>query len=264
MKDSILLITTIVYAVALTQPNALAFRSISGVQATNTIEHKLSSIAGLKAVPSSGIIDYIGRTVPTDSTLPRWSTDEMVFKPQTDKELFQTKLGLFRQYPWKRIRGKVILKAKISGSLPLESSSGGGFGFGGSPDLEPVDSLSDLQNLFSYASKDPRVQAVVLEIGKDPMQRPQFNLFSLRNFLKLLHFKYFLLNLNCVLQTFDRLVNLQVLLLLKQKGNVDLHLTYELCRQSQLWLCKITGSSPLNGILSSIWEKDYWILQWRG
>jgi hypothetical protein len=166
MKDSILLITTIIYAVALTQPNALAFRSISGVHATNTIEHKLSSISSLKAVPSSGIIDYIGRTVPTDSTLPRWSTDEMVFKPQNDKELFQTKLGLFRQYPWKRIRGKVILKAKISGSLPLESASGGGFGFGGSSDLEPVDSLSDLQNLFSYASKDPRVQAVVLEIGK--------------------------------------------------------------------------------------------------
>jgi hypothetical protein len=166
MKDSILLITTIIYAVAVTQPNALAFRSISGVHATNTIEHKLSSISSLKAVPSSGIIDYIGRTVPTDTKLPRWSTDEMVFTPQNDKELFQTKLGLFRQYPWKRIRGKVILKAKISGSLPLESSAGGGFGFGGSSDLEPVDSLSDLQNLFTYACKDPRVQAVVLEIGK--------------------------------------------------------------------------------------------------
>lgn len=167
MRDSILLITTILYSGSLTHPNALAFRPISGVHATNAIEQKFSTIGGLHAVPSSGIIDYIGRTVPTDSTLPRWSTDEMVFKPQSDKEIFQTKFNLLRQYPWKRIRGKIILKAKISGSLPLESSSGGGFGFGGNPDLEPVDSLADLQNLFSYASKDPRVQAVVLEIGKD-------------------------------------------------------------------------------------------------
>lgn len=178
MKDSILLITTIVYAVALTQPNALAFRSGQGVHATNTVEHKHSSIGGLRAVPSSGIVDYIGRTVQTDSTLPRWSTDEMIFQPQSDKELFQTKLGLFRQYPWKRIKGKVILKAKISGSLPLEGASGGGFGFGGSSDLEPVGSLSELQNLFSYASKDPRVQAVVLEIGEDRIQRLQCTLFA--------------------------------------------------------------------------------------
>ena len=116
-------------------------------------------------VPTSGIIDYIGRTVPASGTVPRWSTDEMKFIEPTDKEIFQTKVNLFRQYPWKKINGKVILKAKIGGSLPLDSTPSG-FSFGGSPDLEPVDSLEDLQKLLSYASIDPRVQAIVLEIGE--------------------------------------------------------------------------------------------------
>ena len=122
-------------------------------------------MASVSDVPTSGIIDYIGRTVPASGSVPRWSTDEMKFIEPTDKEIFQTKVNLFRQLPWKKINGKVILKAKIGGSLPLDSAPGG-FSFGGSPDLEPIDSLEDLQKLLSYASIDPRVQAIVLEIGE--------------------------------------------------------------------------------------------------
>ena len=153
--------------VALIEPNALALLSTTRLQASNSVGLKKQSGTILSAVPSSGMIDYIGRTVPTDTSKPRWSTDEMTFRQPTEKEMRATRYKLFFQLPWKKIRGKVVLKAKISGTLPLESaSSGGPFGFGTPSDLEPVDSLQDFQNLLSYASIDPRVQAIVLEIGK--------------------------------------------------------------------------------------------------
>ena len=167
MGDSNRSMLKLLCVVALIEPNALAFRGIKGVQASSILDQIQQSRTVLSSVPSSGMIDYIGRTVPVDSAVPRWSTDEMTFKPPTDKELYSTRYKLFIQYPWKKIKGKVVLKAKISGTLPLEAaSSGGPFGFGGSSDLEPVDSLQEFQNLLSYASVDPRVQAIVLEIGK--------------------------------------------------------------------------------------------------
>ena len=168
MRESLSCVFSILCIVAVIEPNAFAFRAVPGVHGSSLVGQMQQSKAMLSAVPSNGLIDYIGRTVPTDSTVPRWSTDEMIFSAPTDKMIFSTRVNLFRQLPWKKIRGKVILKAKISGTLPLEgASSGGPFGFGGSPDLEPVESLQDFQNLLSYASVDPRVEAIVLEIGME-------------------------------------------------------------------------------------------------
>lgn len=168
MRESLSCIFSILCIVALIETNAFAFRAVPGAHGSPLLGQLQQPKTMLTAVPSNGLIDYIGRTVPTDSTVPRWSTDEMTFSAPTDKMIFSTKVNLFRQLPWKKIKGKVILKAKISGTLPLEgSSSGGPFGFGGSPDLEPVDSLQDFQNLLSYASVDPRVEAIVLEIGME-------------------------------------------------------------------------------------------------
>ena len=168
MRESLSCIFSILCIVALIETNVFAFRAVPGAHGSPLLGQLQQPKTMLTAVPSNGLIDYIGRTVPTDSTVPRWSTDEMTFSAPTDKMIFSTKVNLFRQLPWKKIKGKVILKAKISGTLPLEgSSSGGPFGFGGSPDLEPVDSLQDFQNLLSYASVDPRVEAIVLEIGME-------------------------------------------------------------------------------------------------
>ena len=168
MRESLSCVFSILCIVAVIEPNAFAFRAVPGVYGSSLVGQMQQSKAMLSAVPSNGLIDYIGRTVPTDNTVPRWSTDEMIFSAPTDKMIFSTRVNLFRQLPWKKIRGKVILKAKISGTLPLEgASSGGPFGFGGSPDLEPVESLQDFQNLLSYASVDPRVEAIVLEIGME-------------------------------------------------------------------------------------------------
>ena len=168
MRESLSCVFSILCIVAVIEPNAFAFRAVPGVYGSSLVGQMQQSKAMLSAVPSNGLIDYIGRTVPTDNTVPRWSTDEMIFSAPTDKMIFSTRVNLFRQLPWKKIRGKVILKAKISGTLPLEgASSGGPFGFGGSPDLEPVESLQDFQNLLSYATVDPRVEAIVLEIGME-------------------------------------------------------------------------------------------------
>lgn len=59
------------------------------------------------------------------------------------------------------------MKAKISGSFPLEGAGGGGglpFG-GGKKDYEPISSIEELSTLLRYAAIDPRIQAIVVEIG---------------------------------------------------------------------------------------------------
>lgn len=116
-------------------------------------------------IPSHGIINYIGITA-TDNG-PRWSTDEMEFEEPTQKQIRTTRFNLWKQFPWKKIKGKVILKAKISGSLPLDGGGGRGgpFGLGGKADLEAIESLSQLQSLLLYAAVDPRVQAIFIKIG---------------------------------------------------------------------------------------------------
>ena len=115
--------------------------------------------------PQRGIIPYIGNTVPLEEGVPRWKTDELCYKKASSNELFWTKWNLFRQYPWKKIGPKrVVLKAKIGGSLPIESTPAG-FSFGSRPEFEPVESLSELQTLFTYASHDPRIESVFLDIG---------------------------------------------------------------------------------------------------
>jgi hypothetical protein len=161
--------------------NVQAFRMIRGGHTTMSLVEKQGS--SHPAVPMSGIIDYIGRTA-TDNGLERWSTDELVFQPPKPSQIKATKFKLWRQYPWKKIKGQVILKAKISGSFPLEGAGGGGglpFG-GGKKDYEPISSIEELSTLLRYAAIDPRIQAIVVEIGNIS------STYSLTDFLrKIIH-----------------------------------------------------------------------------
>jgi hypothetical protein len=84
--------------------------------------------------PSSGLIEYKGDTSKVNGDGPRWATDELCFVPPSRAEQFWTRFNLWKQWPWKKIRGKVVLKAKIGGALPLEPTPKG-FAFGAVPDL---------------------------------------------------------------------------------------------------------------------------------
>jgi signal peptide peptidase SppA len=110
------------------------------------------------------MIDYIGDTSKVKEGA-RWSTDTLSFVPPSDAETFWTRFNLWRQYPWKKIGGKVVLKAKIGGELPLEPSPKG-FAFGAVPDFEPVESLQECMNMFNYGAYDPRVKSIILEIDR--------------------------------------------------------------------------------------------------
>ena len=55
-------------------------------------------------------------------------------------------------------------------------------GFGGAPDLEPVDSLSELIDLLQFGAHDPRVQAILMDIN--PMQCGYAKLQELRKAMK--------------------------------------------------------------------------------
>ena len=134
----------------------------------DTILEKNSGIDQEYAIEpiSNGIIDYIGRTTPLTPTEERWSSDRMIFRPLTKAQLIKTKWNLWRQLPWKKIKGKTILKIKLKGDMSLEPTRVGGFSnFGASIDLEAVDSLADMSTLLVYAASDPRVVGVLLDIG---------------------------------------------------------------------------------------------------
>ena len=117
-------------------------------------------------VPVSGIIDYIGNTTLQKGS--RWTYDNNNMQPfvdLTDQQLFKTKFNLWRQYPWKKIKGKFILTVKIGGELSLEETQQG-FSFGSKPDLEAVDSIAELNKLFTYAARDPRALAIFIEFDR--------------------------------------------------------------------------------------------------
>ena len=126
-------------------------------------EHHAISDGGFPCV-SNGIVKYDGYT-KLDG-IDRWFSGRLVFKPLTDGQLFQTRWKLWRQLPWKKIKGKVILKVQLSGSLSIEASSSmRSFNFGSSPNLALVDSLADMSKLLTYAAVDPRVLAIMVNIG---------------------------------------------------------------------------------------------------
>lgn len=113
---------------------------------------------------SRGLIDYIGNS--TSFGADRWSKDDSIpFVPMTSRELFNTRFNLWRQLPWKKIKGKFVLKAKVSGEISLESASRG-FSFGGSVDVEEIDSVTAITTMLFYGAQDPRVQALFVEFDR--------------------------------------------------------------------------------------------------
>ena len=120
-------------------------------------------------LPSNGIVEYIGNTeLDRKPWNPRWFTDQgPSFRNLTSREIFLTRFGLWRQLPWKKINGKVILNVKLGGSLSLDSAArrGGLFSIGQAPD-DPlvISSLSDFQNMIQLATHDPRVKGILLQL----------------------------------------------------------------------------------------------------
>ena len=110
-------------------------------------------------VPSQGIIDYIGRTDNIESQV---SSETYNFLPSTRRQKFATRFNLWKQFPWNKIKGKIIIKAKIGGSFPLEATRPSLFS---TVDAEEVASVEEIMNLLQYCAHDPRVKGILLEIN---------------------------------------------------------------------------------------------------
>lgn len=133
--------------------------------ASSVTEDSVTTNKDKLIVPTRGIINYIGKT----SSELNWTTAQMSglpleYSPPTSLQLFLTRFNLWRQWPWKKFKGKAILKAKLSGSLPLESPPTSIFD-AGNRDPDVINSLAELTNLFNFAAYDPRVTAVYIELG---------------------------------------------------------------------------------------------------
>lgn len=116
---------------------------------------------------SRGIVEYTGNTdLERECGVPRWATDAGPnFLNSTDGQKLKTRFNLWRQLPWKKIKGKVVLNVKLGGSLSLERSFYQGLSLLRAPsDPISISSLADFQTLMSYASHDPRVLAVLLQV----------------------------------------------------------------------------------------------------
>mmetsp|Transcript_13294 Transcript_13294/g.13357 ORF Transcript_13294/g.13357 Transcript_13294/m.13357 type:complete len:859 (+) Transcript_13294:48-2624(+) len=120
------------------------------------------SVKSTDSITSSGLIPYIGVTEREGER--RWAIDRLRFKQPTPGQLWKTKFNLWKQLPWKKIRGKTILKVKVKGPLALEQTPTS-FSFTGTQDLEVVDSLMGLNTLFTYAALDPRVVSIIIDIS---------------------------------------------------------------------------------------------------
>ena len=135
-------------------------------KSTTTPNISVPTIISTSNIPMNGIINYIGNTKLESTDGNRWNIDDdiLVYKPLNKNQLFQTRFNLWKQLPWKKIRGKVVLKAKIGGELPLISTQPG-FSFGQVPDFSTVDSLSSINNMFIFGAHDPRILAIFIEIS---------------------------------------------------------------------------------------------------
>jgi protease-4 len=136
-----------------------------GQHASGASSHRsgidMSTTATETEVPTRGFIDYIGRE-KSRGVYPQ-PIQVREFVEPTDSQKFLTRFQLWRQFPWKKIKGKFILKMKLSGDLALEPAQQG-FSFAPKDPL-PVGSMQELMDMFQYASVDPRVQAVYIELG---------------------------------------------------------------------------------------------------
>ena len=135
----------------------------------NKVEVKVleQNVIGKTTIPSNGLIGYIGDTSKTSGRQgsSRWETDEIKFVVSSKTDKFMTRFNLWKQFPWKKFKGKRILKAKLGGSLGLTPANKG-VSFGGIPDFESLSSLQELTTLFMYGAYDPRVKAVYLDVGR--------------------------------------------------------------------------------------------------
>lgn len=114
-------------------------------------------------IPSRGIVDYIGKTdIPTLSTAkPRSKFG--TYEPTTGLKLFLTKFALWRQLPWKKIRGKAVITISIGGDIMLEEPQRSFFSGGG--DENVIVSLEQADRLLRFAAHDPRIKAVLIDIN---------------------------------------------------------------------------------------------------
>lgn len=114
-------------------------------------------------VPKIGIMDNEdGLYTSSESGFPELPFQ---FKPQTSSQLFQSRFGLWRQAPWKKIKGKVIIRAKFGGSLPLESAAESVTSLFATKDTLSLQTFNEFTSLCILGAYDPRIKAIFLELS---------------------------------------------------------------------------------------------------
>lgn len=165
------LIFVILYLHSIVSFSPFQSHNVNSIGVMKSLEaNKDSSVLTQSFVPTNGIItDYIGRTeseqinrVRKDIITHLDGLNTNFIKP-TSSQQFLTRFNLWRQWPWKKIKGKVILKARLSGSLSLEPVSRGLFS---QTDPEQLSSLADADKMLRFGAHDPRVTSILLDIDR--------------------------------------------------------------------------------------------------
>lgn len=107
----------------------------------------------------------MGTDLPADDT-SQPTDNAIAFKPLTAAEARAIGFKFCYQWPWRKIAGQIVLQVTIAGSLPidLEQQSYRYPPLDTNPD--EVNTLPDFIKVFMYGAHDPRVEAIVITVGK--------------------------------------------------------------------------------------------------
>jgi hypothetical protein len=153
---------------------------------------KISEI--VKSIPTNGLITNLQEKDPLlfeDSSFSFSNyfnetsySERFSFHPLTSFQLLKTKFNFWKQYPWRKIRHDIILKAKIGGTIPLQATPNPFLTVALSEkEYEKVESLQEITRMFLFAASDPRVKGLLLEVS--PLSCGYSKLFEI---IRLIHY----------------------------------------------------------------------------
>lgn len=128
------------------------------------ISRLLASVHPL-SVPTRGFLPTGSQTI--DEIMIANSSSASVSLPfeyisPTSAQKFWTRFALWRQVPWRKIDGKVFVKAKLGGSLTIVDDPVSLFSI---REKEVISTLSELTQLCLLGAYDPRIQGLLIDVS---------------------------------------------------------------------------------------------------
>lgn len=147
---------------------AFAYTEVARARKSSSYAASLKSLRLFSSASTSGLGQVTRGLLPrcNDASVQTtdydsWKSLPFKYVPPSKVQLFWTRFALWRQVPWRKIDGKVMLRAKLGGSLSVQDDPTSLF----TPtEKEAVNTLTDLTNLCLLGAYDPRVHGIFVDL----------------------------------------------------------------------------------------------------